>query len=295
MTKKLKEDEAAIHEASTVGERTMTPNERFHVRQVALYKRMGLHVTAIVGAVFGLMGIALLVLTLGLLIRFQIVGFLIAAATTGLLGYVARGMIREGTRRRLKTAAHVTMIRGVMEQQAVSYATYNGRTTLYFHSIGEFEFIRPLDTEYTFMPFVGKPFEAHVVELSFETFEGTPLALKKKREAILLKLESEEGDEIKVDIDGVYKRYGRSYFYRYFLAQALIVGPSILLSLVLMIGYADPLARSYGLGFFTVMLVIIVPIAIAFAAGSLVYFLCLKLRKLIDPDYVKTHEERLKG
>ncbi|WNL43298.1 hypothetical protein RN347_05180 [Halomonas sp. PAMB 3264] len=280
---------------SVVGERAMTPNERFHVRQVALYKRMGLHVTAIVGAVFGLMGIALLVLTLGLLIRFQIVGVLIAAATTGLLGYIARGMIREGTKRRLKTADRVTMIKGVMEQQAVSYATYNGRTTLYFHSIGDFEFIRPLDTEYTFMPFVGKPFEAHVVELSFETFEGTPLALKKKREAILLKLESDEENEIKVDIDGVYTRYGRSYFYRYFLAHALIVGPSILLSLVLMIRYSVPLADAYGLGLLTGLLAIFVPIAIAFAIGSLVYFLCQKLRKRIDPDYVKTHEERLKG
>ncbi|WNL39990.1 hypothetical protein RN346_05350 [Halomonas sp. PAMB 3232] len=280
---------------SVVGERAMTPNERFHARQVALYKRMGLHVTAIVGAVFGLMGIALLVLTVGLLIRFQIVGVLIAAATTGLLGYIARGMIREGTKRRLKTADRVTMIKGVMEQQAVSYATYNGRTTLYFHSIGDFEFIRPLDTEYTFMPFVGKPFVAHVVELSFETFDGTPLALKKKREAILLKLESDEENEIKVDIDGVYTRYGRSYFYRYFLAHALIIGPSILLSLVLMIRYSVPLADAYGLGLFTGLLAIFVPIAIAFAIGSLVYFLCQKLRKLIDPDYVKTHEERLKG
>ncbi|WP_447529410.1 hypothetical protein [Vreelandella sp. TE19] len=295
MKKQKPKGDTAIDEARTLGQREMTVNERFHVRQVALYKRMGLHVTALVGAVFGLMGIALLVLTLGLLIRFQIVGFLIAAATTGLLGYVARGMIREGTKRRLKTAAQVTMIKGVMEQQAVSYATYNGRTTLYFHSIGDFEFIRPLDTEIIFMFFAGKPFEAHVVELSFETPDGAPLALRKKREAILLKLESEEGDEIKVDIDGVYARYGRRYFYRYFLAQALIVGPSILLSLVLMIGYADPLAKSYGLGFFTVMLAIVVPIAIAFAAGSLVYFLCLKLRKLINPDYVKTHEERLKG
>ncbi|WP_447553579.1 hypothetical protein [Vreelandella sp. EE22] len=295
MKKQVPNNDAASDEVKTLGQRDMTAYERFHVRQVALYKRMGLHVTALVGAVFGLMGIALLVLALGLLIRFQIVGFLIAAATTGLLGYVARGMIREGTKRRLKTATQVKMIKGVMEQQAVSYATYNGRTTLYFHSIGDFEFIRPLDTEVIFMFFVGKPFEAHVVELSFETPDGAPLALRKKREAILLKLASEEGDEIKVDIDGVYTRYGRRYFYRYFLAHALIIGPSILLSLVLMIRYSVPLADAYGLGLFTGLLAIFVPIAIAFAAGSLVYFLCLRLRKLINPDYVKTHEERLKG
>ncbi|MCS2608755.1 hypothetical protein [Halomonas dongshanensis] len=276
-------------DVQTLGHRELTPNERFHVRQIALFKRLGLHATAIIGAIFGLLALPVFALALGLLLRFQFIVALIAAATAALMGYLARSMIRHGRRRRLHIAPQVSMIKGILEERADRYSNPNGGVTiLHEHIVGPFEFIRPLDAEVIFRPFVGRVFEAHVVELYYQTSNGALIPLKKKREAVLLKL----GEE--VDIDGVYRTYGRLYFYRYFLGHAMIIGPSALLSLVLM-HYTIPLASAYGLGFFTGMLAMIVPLAVAFAVGSMVYFLYRALRKRIDPGFVKTHKERLRG